>query len=129
MHFNPNVREPVKKYLDNKKNVFLIEPLDYPYLIWLMEKSFFVLTDSGGIQEEAPALGKPVLVMRNVTERQEGVEAGTAKLVGTDYDEIIHNVALLLTEEDIYNTMANAVNPYGDGTTSKKIVQILREKL
>lgn len=129
MHFNPNVREPVKKYLDNKKNVFLIEPLDYPYLIWLMEKSFFVLTDSGGIQEEAPALGKPVLVMRNVTERQEGVEAGTAKLVGTDYDEIIHNVELLLNEEDIYNTMANAVNPYGDGTTSKKIVQILREKL
>ena len=126
MHFNPNVRKPVMKYLSEKSNVHLIEPLDYPYLIWLMEKSFFVLTDSGGIQEEAPALGKPVLVMRNVTERQEGVEAGTAKLVGTDYNAIVENVELLLTNSEEYAKMSNAVNPYGDGTTSKQIVEILR---
>ena len=126
MHFNPHVREPVMKYLSGKPNVHLIEPLDYPYLIWLMEKCFFVLTDSGGIQEEAPALGKPVLVMRDVTERQEGVEAGTAKLVGTNYDAIVSNVELLLGNADEYAKMANAVNPYGDGTTSKRIVEILR---
>ena len=126
MHFNPNVREPVMKYLSGKPNVHLIEPLDYPYLIWLMEKCFFVLTDSGGIQEEAPALGKPVLVMRDVTERQEGVDAGTAKLVGTNYNAIVENVELLLNDESAYNKMANAVNPYGDGTTSKHIVKILK---
>lgn len=125
MHLNPNVRTPVLKYLSNKKNVHLIEPLDYPYLIWLMEKSFFVLTDSGGIQEEAPALGKPVLVMRDVTERQEGVEAGTAKLVGTDFNKIVDNATKLLSDSDFYNSMANAVNPYGDGTTSKQIVEII----
>lgn len=129
MHFNPHVREPVMKYLSGKPNVHLIEPLDYPYLIWLMEKCFFVLTDSGGIQEEAPALGKPVLVMRDVTERQEGVEAGTAKLVGTNYDAIVSNVELLLGNADEYAKMANAVNPYGDGTTSKQIVDILRKAL
>ena len=94
-----------------------------------MEKCFFVLTDSGGIQEEAPALGKPVLVMRDVTERQEGVEAGTAKLVGTNYDAIVSNVELLLGNADEYAKMANAVNPYGDGTTSKQIVDILRKAL
>ncbi len=129
MHFNPNVREPVMKYLSGKSNVHLIEPLDYPYLIWLMEKCFFVLTDSGGIQEEAPALGKPVLVMREVTERQEGVEAGTAKLVGTEYKSIVENIDLLLCDEKEYSEMSNAVNPYGDGTTSQKIVEILRERL
>lgn len=129
MHFNPNVRTPVMKYLSGKANVYLIEPLDYPYLIWLMEKSFFVLTDSGGIQEEAPALGKPVLVMRDVTERQEGVDAGTAKLVGTNYDVIIENVELLLTDSVTYQSMANAVNPYGNGTTSKQIVEILKREL
>lgn len=129
MHFNPNVREPVMKYLSGKPNVHLIEPLDYPYLIWLMEKCFFVLTDSGGIQEEAPALGKPVLVMRDVTERQEGVDAGTAKLVGTNYNAIVENVELLLNDESAYNKMSNAVNPYGDGTTSKQIVKILKEGL
>ena len=127
MHFNPNVREPVMKYLSGKPNVHLIEPLDYPYLIWLMEKCFFVLTDSGGIQEEAPALGKPVLVMREVTERQEGVEAGTAKLVGTNYNAIVENVELLLDNVEEYAKMANAVNPYGDGTTSKQIIEILRK--
>lgn len=129
MHMNPNVRQPVMKYLSNKKNVHLIEPLDYPYLIWLMEKCFFVLTDSGGIQEEAPALGKPVLVMRDVTERQEGVEAGTAKLVGTDFDVIIREASKLLNDKTEYSKMANAVNPYGDGTTSKQIVKIIKESL
>lgn len=129
MHMNPNVRIPVMKFLSGRKNVHLIEPLDYPYLIWLMEKCFFVLTDSGGIQEEAPALGKPVLVMRNVTERQEGVEAGTAKLVGTNFDIIVDEVTKLLNIPEEYSKMANAVNPYGDGTTSKQIVNILSKKL
>ncbi len=127
MHFNPNVRKPVMKYLSKKENVFLIEPLDYPYLIWLMEKCFFVLTDSGGIQEEAPALGKPVLVMRNVTERQEGVDAGTAKLVGTNFEKIIKEVEILLSDKKEYEKMSNAVNPYGNGDTSAQIVEILRK--
>ena len=129
MHMNPNVRAPVQKYLSNKKNVHLIEPLDYPYLIWLMEKCFFVLTDSGGIQEEAPALGKPVLVMRDVTERQEGVESGTAKLVGTNFDVIVSEASKLLNNVKEYEKMSNAVNPYGDGTTSKQIIEILWNKL
>ena len=127
MHMNPNVREPVKKYLSGKSNVYLIEPLDYSYLIWLMEKCFFVLTDSGGIQEEAPTLGKPVLIMRDVTERQEGVEAGTAKLVGTNYEMIVNSAIDLLTNEVTYSKMSNAVNPYGNGTTSKKIVEIFMQ--
>jgi len=129
MHLNPNVREPVLRHLSDKDNIHLIEPLDYPFLIWLMEKCNFVLTDSGGIQEEAPALGKPVLVMRDVTERQEGVEAGTAKLVGTDFHKIVDSATELLKNVDAYNKMANAVNPYGDGTTSKQIVAILSERL
>lgn len=129
MHFNPNVRVPVMKYLSDRKNIHLIEPLDYPYLIWLMEKCFFVLTDSGGIQEEAPALGKPVLVMRDVTERQEGVEAGTAKLVGTDYEIIVSNVEKLLTDVLEYDKMANAVNPYGNGDTSTQVVDIILKSL
>jgi UDP-N-acetylglucosamine 2-epimerase (non-hydrolysing) len=125
MHFNPNVREPINRILKGIGNVFLVEPLDYPYLLWLMEKCFFVLTDSGGIQEEAPALGKPVLVMREVTERQEGVEAGTAKLVGTGYASLVSSMKELLEDKAAYARMANAVNPYGDGTTSKQIVDIL----
>lgn len=127
MHMNPNVRKPVMEHLSGKKNVHLIEPLDYPYLIWLMEKCFFVLTDSGGIQEEAPALGKPVLVMRDVTERQEGVESGTAKLVGTDFDVIVGEASKLLNNAEEYSRMANAVNPYGDGTTSSRIVEIVKK--
>ena len=106
-------------------NLFFIEPLDYPYLLWIMEKSFLVLTDSGGIQEEAPALGKPVLVMRDVTERQEGVEAGTAKLVGTDFNVIVSSVNDLLDNPLEYKKMSNAINPYGNGTTSKKIMEII----
>jgi UDP-N-acetylglucosamine 2-epimerase (non-hydrolysing) len=123
MHFNPNVREPINRILKGVDNVSLIEPLDYPYLLWLMEKSYFALTDSGGIQEEAPALGKPVLVMREVTERQEGVEAGTAKLVGTQFDNLVSSMKELLENSAVYAQMANAVNPYGDGTTSKQIVE------
>ena len=125
VHLNPNVQEPVNRLLKNINNVYLLEPLDYPYLIWLMEKCFYVLTDSGGIQEEAPALGKPVLVMREVTERQEGIEAGTAKLVGTQADNIIKAMKMLLENENEYYRMANAVNPYGDGTTSVQIVNII----
>jgi len=127
MHFNPNVREPVNRLLKNQDNIFLIEPLDYPYLIWLLEKCYFVLTDSGGIQEEAPTLGKPVLVMRDVTERQEGVEAGTAKLVGTDIQTIVSNAEQLFNNPSVYSSMSNAVNPYGDGSTSKQIVEIVKE--
>lgn len=129
MHLNPNVREPVTRHLSCKNNIFLIEPLDYPYLIWLMEKSYLVLTDSGGIQEEAPALGKPVLVMREVTERQEGVEAGTARLVGTDFHVIVSETGKLLGDKDMYTSMANAVNPYGDGTASEQIIEIVSKSL
>lgn len=125
VHLNPNVRKPVKRILSGVKNVHLIEPLDYPELIWLMERSYLVLTDSGGIQEEAPTLGKPVLVMRDVTERQEGVEAGTAKLVGTDESIIYNETTKLLKDDKAYQIMANAINPYGDGTTARKIADIL----
>jgi UDP-N-acetylglucosamine 2-epimerase (non-hydrolysing) len=129
VHLNPHVREPVNRMLTGINNIFLIEPLDYPYLIWLMEKAYFVLTDSGGIQEEAPALGKPVLVMREVTERQEGIDAGTAKLVGTQYNNLIMSIQELLENEAVYTSMANAANPYGDGSTSKQIVKIVSEVL
>jgi len=126
VHLNPNVRKTVNAILDGIDNVKLIEPLSYPYLIWLMEKSFFVLTDSGGIQEEAPSLGKPVLVMRDVTERMEGIEAGTAMLVGTDYDKILGEAKRLLDDTEHYTAMAKAVNPYGDGTTSQQVLQVLK---
>jgi UDP-N-acetylglucosamine 2-epimerase (non-hydrolysing) len=125
MHMNPNVREPVNRILKGAHNIFLIEPLDYPYLIWLMEKSYFVLTDSGGIQEEAPALSKPVLVMRDITERQEGIDAGTSRLVGARFDAIVFSMRELLDNQGAYHKMANAVNPYGDGTASKQIAKIL----
>ncbi len=129
VHLNPNVRKVVNEVLADVDNVTLIEPLDYPYLIWLMNRAHLVLTDSGGIQEEAPTLGKPVLVMRDVTERQEGVEAGTAKLVGTSKEVILREAFDLLDNEESYKKMANAVNPYGDGTTSKQIVEIYKTKL
>lgn len=125
VHLNPNVQKPVNDILQNIKNVHLIKPLNYPNLVWLMNKSYLVLTDSGGIQEEAPTLGKPVLVMRDVTERQEGVEAGTAMLVGTNEKAIYDATQNLLDSQTAYNAMANAVNPYGDGKTSKKIADIL----
>lgn len=126
VHLNPNVQGIVKKVLSNTPNIHLIEPLSYPTLIWLMDKSYFVLTDSGGIQEEAPTLGKPVLVMRDVTERQEGVEAGTAKLVGTDKKVIIDEAQKLLDSKEAYENMSNAVNPYGDGTTSQQVLNIIK---
>lgn len=126
VHLNPNVRQPVNDILSGISNVHLIEPLDYPDMIKLMNQSYLVLTDSGGIQEEAPSLGKPVLVMRDVTERVEGIEAGTALLVGTDKDKIIENIKLLLNDANAYKKMAEKINPYGDGTTAAKIVDILK---
>jgi UDP-N-acetylglucosamine 2-epimerase (non-hydrolysing) len=129
VHLNPNVRKPVYDVLKEVKSIHLIDPLSYPYLIWLMNKSYLVLTDSGGIQEEAPSLGKPVLVMRDVTERTEGIEAGTAILVGTNKDRITNETVKLLTNSDHYERMSKAVNPYGDGKTSKRIVDILAGSL
>ena len=126
VHLNPNVQEPVNRILKNKKRIHLIYPLDYPYLIWLMNKSYFVLTDSGGIQEEAPSLGKPVLVMRDVTERTEGIDAGNAKLVGTDFNKIVEESSKLIEDIEYYKKMSDAINPYGDGTTSAKIIDVLK---
>lgn len=123
VHLNPNVQKPVYELLSDLQNVFLIKPLDYLPFVMLMEQSYIILTDSGGVQEEAPSLGKPVLVMRDTTERPEAVEAGTVKLVGTDYQSIISNVTKLLNNKDEYMKMAETKNPYGDGTASKKIVQ------
>ena len=129
MHLNPNVRKPIHTVfgedLSNLGNMFFIEPLEYLSFVYLMEKSTIVLTDSGGIQEEAPGLGKPVLVMRDTTERPEAVEAGTVKLVGTDFDCIVNNVTELLENERVYGQMAKALNPYGDGKTSVRIVDII----
>jgi UDP-N-acetylglucosamine 2-epimerase (non-hydrolysing) len=121
VHLNPNVREPVNRILSNVDNIHLIEPQDYLPFVKLMDASHLILTDSGGIQEEAPSLGKPVLVMRNTTERPEAVEAGTVKLVGADRDKIVQAVDLLLTDESVYKAMARAHNPYGDGLASERI--------
>lgn len=127
MHLNPNVRKPINEVFGDKPtaNMFFIEPLDYLPFVFLMEKSNIVLTDSGGIQEEAPGLGKPVLVMRDTTERPEALEAGTVKLVGTEYDKIVNEVSLLLESETYYNKMSKAVNPYGDGLACGRIVKQL----
>ena len=126
MHLNPNVRKPIHevfgKDLSDLDNMFFIEPLEYLVFVSLMEKSSIVLTDSGGIQEEAPGLGKPVLVTRNTTERPEALDAGTVKLVGTDYDKIVGEVSRLLDDETYYNQMSHAVNPYGDGLACERIV-------
>lgn len=125
MHLNPNVREPIYNVfgtdLSNWNNIFFIEPLEYLSFVYLMEKSTIVLTDSGGIQEEAPSLGKPVLVMRDTTERPEALDAGTVKLVGTGYDKIVGELSALLTDKIYYEKMSKAVNPYGDGNASKRI--------
>lgn len=134
MHLNPNVRKPIKEifgdWVSNRQssnsNLYFIEPLEYLPFVFLMEQSTLVLTDSGGIQEEAPGLGKPVLVMRNTTERPEAVEAGTVKLVGTDYDLIVSEVSKLLDDPAYYNAMAQATNPYGDGLASKRIIEFLK---
>ena len=123
MHLNPNVRKPVLNILgQGLPNVFLIEPLQYLQFVFLMEKSYMVLTDSGGVQEEAPGLGKPVLVMRDTTERPEAVDAGTVKLVGADKDRIENGVSVLLYDRTVYEKMSKAVNPYGDGLASQRIV-------
>ena len=127
MHLNPNVRKPIKEVFgeNRQSNLFFIEPLEYLSFLYLMEKSHIVLTDSGGIQEEAPGLGKPVLVMRNTTERPEALEAGTVKLVGTDYDKIVSEVSSLLDNTEYYKRMSLAVNPYGDGHACRRIVDAL----
>ena len=130
MHLNPNVRKPIHEVfgenLDGLGNMFFIEPLEYLSFVYLMEKSNIVLTDSGGIQEEAPGLGKPVLVMRDTTERPEALEAGTVKLVGTDYNKIVSEVSQLLDDQAHYDTMSKAVNPYGDGLACGRIVETLK---
>ncbi len=129
MHLNPNVRKPIHEVFGDDlsvlDNMFFIEPLEYLSFVYLMEKASIVLTDSGGIQEEAPGLGKPVLVMRDTTERPEALEAGTVKLVGTDYDKIVNEVSLLLENQVYYEKMSQAVNPYGDGLACSRIVDYL----
>ena len=128
MHLNPNVRKPIHEVFGSNPpaNMFFIEPLDYLPFVFLMKKSYLVLTDSGGIQEEAPGLGKPVLVMRNTTERPEALDAGTVKLVGTDFDTIVSEVSRLIDDPAHYHAMSHAVNPYGDGKACQRIVTILR---
>lgn len=131
MHLNPNVRKPIHSVfgedLSNLGNMFFIEPLEYLSFVYLMEKSTIVLTDSGGIQEEAPGLGKPVLVMRDTTERPEALTAGTVKLVGTDFDKIVGEVSELLDNVEYYDRMSKAVNPYGDGRACERIVNVLKK--
>lgn len=128
MHLNPNVRIPIKEVFGSQtsSNMFFIEPLEYLSFVFLMEKSAVILTDSGGIQEEAPGLGKPVLVMRDTTERPEALAAGTVKLVGTDYNKIVHEVSQLLDNQDYYNQMSQAINPYGDGHACERILNVLK---
>ena len=119
------MQDVVYKMLSENKNIVLTKPLDYEVFIWLMNKSYFIITDSGGVQEEAPSLGKPVLVTRDVTERQEAVETGVVKLVGTDYDKIIKESEILLDNKIAYKRMCKSINPYGDGNASKKILEAL----
>ena len=126
VHLNPSVRGPVKEILEGIENVHLLEPLDYMPFVHLMCRAHIILTDSGGIQEEAPSLGKPVLVMRDTTERPEAVDAGTVRLVGTDADRIVEQVSLLMQDRDAYNQMSFAHNPYGDGNACKRIVEFIR---
>jgi len=128
MHLNPNVRKPIHEVFGEVPpgNMFFIEPLDYLPFVFMMEKSYLVLTDSGGIQEEAPGLGKPVLVMRNTTERPEALDAGTVKLVGTDFDLIVSEVSKLIEDSNHYHKMSHAVNPYGDGMACPRILDVLR---
>jgi len=129
VHLNPNVQKPVNEILSGLKNVWLIEPLEYQEFVYLLRFSHIVLTDSGGIQEEAPSLGKPVLVMRDVTERPEAVNAGTVKLVGASKDNIINMIDMLLNDKSLYSEMSEAHNPYGDGRACDRIIDYIREKL
>lgn len=126
VHLNPNVQKPVKSILNGLDNVILIEPVEYLSFVWLLDRCDAVLTDSGGVQEEAPSMGKPVLVMRDVTERPEAVDAGTVKLVGTNKDKIRNGVEELLLNEDIYNLMSKAINPYGDGQSVPRILNFIK---
>ena len=127
VHLNPNVQKPVKELLSGIANVHLIEPLQYEQFIYMMDKSHFIITDSGGVQEEAPSLGKPVLVMRDTTERPEALDAGTVKLVGTDTELIIKEATALINDSDVYNMMAKASNPYGTGEACQKIIEFLKK--
>lgn len=127
VHLNPNVRKPVFDLLGGQANIHLIDPLDYPSFVWLMQQSYLIITDSGGVQEEAPSIGKPVLVMRETTERPEAVAAQTVMLVGADREKIVKATRLLLTDGDAYNQMAQAYNPYGDGNANKRIVDYLKD--
>lgn len=126
VHLNPNVQKPVKKMLSNIANIYLIEPLQYEEFIYMMDKSYFIITDSGGVQEEAPSLGKPVLVMRDTTERPEALDAGTVKLVGTDTQLIIKEAQELIDNKHSYDKMSKAHNPYGDGNACEKIISCLK---
>jgi len=128
VHLNPNVQTPVNKLLANESNIKLIQPLNYEAFIWMMNKSYLIITDSGGVQEEAPSLGKPVLVMRDITERPEAVEAGTVILVGTNQLKITETACKLLDNKDYYTQMSGKHNPYGDGLASDRIVKILNEE-
>ena len=127
VHLNPNVRKPVNDLLSDISNIKIVEPFEYEEFVYLMSKSYLILTDSGGIQEEAPSLGKPVLVMRDKTERPEAIEAGTVKLVGSDKDKIVKEVQKLLDNYEEYQKMCKAINPYGDGKTSERIIEILKD--
>lgn len=127
VHLNPKVREPVNRILKDVANIHLIEPLEYIEFVYLMNCSYIIVTDSGGIQEEAPSLGKPVLVMRDTTERPEAVEAGTVKLVGTDSDRIVNEVTTLMNDQSLYEAMSKAHNPYGDGKACERIVEFLEK--
>lgn len=129
VHLNPNVQEPVNRLLSGLDNVYLIEPQEYLPFVYLMNRSYLILTDSGGIQEEAPSLGKPVLVMRDTTERPEAVEAGTVQLVGTDIDKIFYHVSVLIEDNNHYELMSYAHNPYGNGYASQKIIELLLKDL
>jgi UDP-N-acetylglucosamine 2-epimerase (non-hydrolysing) len=127
VHLNPNVRKPVNELLTGVKNVYLIEPLEYEAFIYLMSLSKLIITDSGGVQEEAPSLGKPVLVMRDTTERPEAVDAGTVKLVGTNTQRIISETNNLLDNKQAYEIMSKAHNPYGDGKACERIINFMKE--
>lgn len=127
VHLNPNVQLPVNKYLSDIENIHLIDPLEYEPFVFLLKNSYFVLTDSGGIQEEAPSLGKPVLVMRDITERPEAVTAGTVKLVGANSENIVSGISELIENKNVYDSMSKAHNPFGDGKACERIVEILRK--
>lgn len=129
LHRNPIVREPILQYFGNHDRVFLTEPLDYQQLVGAIKRCFFLLTDSGGLQEEAPSLGKPVLVLRETTERPEAILAGTAKLVGTNPDKILETASELLSDDSKYRAMAEAINPFGDGKASERILEIVKRYL